>query len=137
MKIYKCDGETFYGSVNCSNSIEREEPTEWITISGVVNNGLKDRKNISSGMELHFCSKECLNNYLFKNKPDTKELVLINEGFEFNLKHLDIKQRIERKHEFAKYIESKYSYCITDIRERLNSVFDYTKEEKDYLTDDF
>jgi len=137
MKIYKCDGETFYGKIKCSSEIEREEPNEWITIAGVVYNGLEDRKNISSGMELHFCSKKCLNNYLFKNSPDIEELILINEGFKFASNNLKVEKRVKRKQELGKYLKLKYEYCFTDVGGLMNSVFDYSDEEKEYIRESY
>jgi hypothetical protein len=69
MILYKCDGHTFSGGRKCANEIKHDEPSFWLTISGSIKNGLHDSHVIEANGTMHFCSKNCLLAYLFKDNP--------------------------------------------------------------------
>lgn len=71
MIIYQCDGERYSPSKKCTKTFEAkteiDKPWQWLTISGKIKNELMDRRVIQSHGTMHFCSRECLEFYLFKN----------------------------------------------------------------------
>lgn len=71
MIIYKCDGERFHDNKKCERFYESkskdDKPFKWITINWSVNNELPDARLIQGNGLVHFCSRECLEFYLFKN----------------------------------------------------------------------
>lgn len=71
MIIYKCDGERFSPARKCQSIYEApskdDKPYKWITINWSVKNELRDARLIEGNGLVHFCSRECLEFYLFKN----------------------------------------------------------------------
>jgi hypothetical protein len=67
MIIYKCDGESF-GGKKCSNEVTRDMPEWWLMICGKIKNGLHDAHYIEANGTYHFCSRNCLENFFFKNE---------------------------------------------------------------------
>ena len=78
MRVFKCDGkrfsdgkqcvkETEYGSSQIGSEIEY--PDHWITIRGKIVNSTNESHHLMSNCEHHFCSRQCLELFLFK---DTK-----------------------------------------------------------------
>jgi hypothetical protein len=71
MIIYKCDGHKFKGDIKCLSTYEsfdgKNTPFRWITFDGSIINETLDAHTIQSGGLRHFCSRECLENFLFKN----------------------------------------------------------------------
>lgn len=65
---YKCDGD------NCNR--QTSNTRNWLSIDGeniFIRNELPNRRLIESNIMddgLHFCSKECLVNWLFKDSED-------------------------------------------------------------------
>ena len=77
MKIYKCDGESYANNEKCENTTTQEirvnSPKDWITIDvNRIENDLPENRLVACAKNmLHFCSKKCLNNYLFKDNTYT------------------------------------------------------------------
>lgn len=71
MIIYKCDGERYSPDKKCGQTYEAtskdDKPYKWITINWSVKNELPDARLIEGNGLVHFCSRECLEFYLFKN----------------------------------------------------------------------
>lgn len=67
MIIYKCDGNSFSTGKKCSNEVTRDLPDWWLTINGSIKNGLHDAHYIEANGTYHFCSRRCLENFLFKD----------------------------------------------------------------------
>lgn len=67
MLVYKCDGHLFSTRRKCSNEVTSDLPEWWLTISGKIKNGLHDAHYIEANGTYHFCSKGCLENFLFKD----------------------------------------------------------------------
>lgn len=67
MLLYKCDGESYSTRRKCSNEVTRDLPEWWLTFSGKIKNGLHDAHYIEANGTYHFCSKRCLENFLFKD----------------------------------------------------------------------
>lgn len=70
---YKCDGENSNGD-NCNR--QTFNTRNWLSIDGekiFIRNELPNRRLIEANRMddgLHFCSKECLVNWLFKDSED-------------------------------------------------------------------
>ena len=69
MKVYKCDGES-YNNGKCDNQIEKLDG--WLSIGSesdklFIENNLPNRRliSLSNHADLHFCSKNCLIDFLF------------------------------------------------------------------------
>jgi hypothetical protein len=71
MLVYKCDGESYSTGNRCKNEVENELSTWWLSITGKIINGLHDAHYLECNGEKHFCSRRCLENFLFKdvNQP--------------------------------------------------------------------
>lgn len=67
MIIYKCDGESFSTRKKCVNEEKDELPTRWLSITGKIKNGLDDAHYIECNGTRHFCSRRCLESFLFKD----------------------------------------------------------------------
>lgn len=67
MIVYKCDGDSFGGG-KCSNEAKGDMPEWWLMISGKIKNGLHDAHYIQANGTYHFCSRNCLENFFFKNE---------------------------------------------------------------------
>jgi len=71
MIVFKCDGERWAGE-KCKNECEAhtvdEKPFRWISINGSIKNELPDARLIEGHGLKHFCSRECLEYFLFKNE---------------------------------------------------------------------
>lgn len=71
MIIYKCDGSRYSDNTECGNTHRATDggdmPKRWISINGNIKNGLSDARLIEGNGLIHFCSRECLEFYLFKN----------------------------------------------------------------------
>lgn len=71
MIVYKCDGKRFSNNAKCKSEYETKHADDfpkWLTISGAIINNLPDRQSNNYNGELHFCSKTCLDFFLFKNE---------------------------------------------------------------------
>lgn len=75
MKIYKCDGE-IYSNSKCCEKEEYDEvggsPEKWLTIKvDFISNQLPNARLLKAGEKsLHFCSRQCLENYLFMDEKE-------------------------------------------------------------------
>jgi hypothetical protein len=67
MLVYKCDGDSYSTGKKCGNEAENELPERWLSISGKIKNGLYDAHYIECNGVRHFCSRRCLENFLFKD----------------------------------------------------------------------
>lgn len=67
MLVYKCDGESFSTGKKCEREVENELPARWLIITGNIKNGLYDAHYIECNGTRHFCSRRCLENFLFKD----------------------------------------------------------------------
>lgn len=67
MIAYKCDGQV-YGSKDCPTEWTGGFPEHWLMIDGSIKNGLPDSHVITCDGGMHFCSRKCLENFLFKNE---------------------------------------------------------------------
>lgn len=73
MLVYKCDGESYIASRKCSSESKDELPETWLMISGKIKNGLHDAHYLEANGTRHFCSRKCLESFLFKDvKPADK-----------------------------------------------------------------
>lgn len=72
MKVYKCDGKRFSDGVCCPSETSDENkdgnPEHWITIEGKIANDSRIAHCIIANGVRHFCSMECLKQFLFKDK---------------------------------------------------------------------
>jgi hypothetical protein len=76
MLVYKCDGESYIAGKKCTSEARDELPTTWLLISGKIKNGLRDAHYIETNGTRHFCSRKCLENFLFIDvKPAVKDSV--------------------------------------------------------------
>lgn len=76
MKVFQCDGEEYLTGKPCEKTTSDVGVSDWLEIEfHSISNGLSN-KHIDTATDgcLHFCSKECMNNYFFKNYPNMKEL---------------------------------------------------------------
>lgn len=68
MIVYKCDGKRFHGGIKCTNERENHLPESWITISGKIKNNHPQSHVIEFNGTVHFCSRECLELFFFKDQ---------------------------------------------------------------------
>lgn len=71
MRICKCDGKEFGSGKECNKQFIAKDgfktPDGWISIEGKIYNNHKNAHVVeSNGETKDFCSKECLNNFLFQ-----------------------------------------------------------------------
>lgn len=78
MLIYKCDGESYTTGGKCESESENELPERWLVISGKIKNGLYDAHYIECNGTRHFCSRRCLENFLFKDVIPPAESPALN-----------------------------------------------------------
>lgn len=128
MITYSCDGKQFFGGYKCHKKETNEVPKNWLIIDvNYIENKLGNKRlNSMGGGILHFCSKECLNNYLFKNMPDFEELRVYYSIFKSGIKteNPDIKEK-ELKSRFAEYVKNLTHYDAmvkydNELKESLN-----------------
>jgi hypothetical protein len=86
MLIYKCDGESYSTGKKCESEAENELPTRWLSITGKIKNGLYDAHYLECNGVRHFCSRRCLENFLFKDVNPTSGQSGINDMVDPNLK---------------------------------------------------
>lgn len=67
MLVYKCDGESYSTGKKCASQVENNLPEWWLLISGKIKNGLNDAHYLECNGTRHFCSRRCLENFLFKD----------------------------------------------------------------------
>lgn len=67
MLVYKCNGQSYSTFKKCENEVENELPGSWLSITGKIKNGLRDAHYIECNGAWHFCSRRCLENFLFKD----------------------------------------------------------------------
>jgi hypothetical protein len=67
MLVYKCDGKLYSTGIKCENEVQNELPERWLSINGQIKNGLHDAHYIECNGLRHFCSRRCLENFLFKD----------------------------------------------------------------------
>lgn len=67
MLVYKCDGESYTTSKKCASEAQDELPETWLLISGKIKNGLHDAHYLETNGTRHFCSRRCLESFLFKD----------------------------------------------------------------------
>jgi hypothetical protein len=67
MLVYKCDGESYSTGNKCKIEVQNELPTWWLSITGKIINGLYDAHYVECNGVRHFCSRRCLENFLFKD----------------------------------------------------------------------
>lgn len=105
MLVYKCDGESYSTGKKCASEAEDELPTRWLSITGNIKNGFHDAHYLECNGMKHFCSRRCLENFLFKdvNPPQTERL--INTMTDPNVKQPEEQQ--EAAAEQATQIESQ------------------------------
>lgn len=78
MIVYKCDGESFTTGKKCEREAEDELPDSWLMISGKSKNGLHDAHYLQTNGTRLFCSRRCLENFLFKDVNPPRESGTIN-----------------------------------------------------------
>ena len=78
MIVYKCDGESFTTGKKCEREAEDELPDSWLMISGKIKNGLHDAHYLQTNGTRLFCSRRCLENFLFKDVNPPRESGTIN-----------------------------------------------------------
>jgi hypothetical protein len=78
MLVYKCDGESYATSKKCKSEAENELPERWLTIAGRIKNGLYDAHYLECNGTRHFCSRRCLENFLFKDVNPPAESLATN-----------------------------------------------------------
>lgn len=78
MLLYKCDGESYSTRRKCSNEVPRDLPEWWLTFSGKIKNGLHDAHYIEANGTYHFCSRRCLENFLFKDVNPASGITGVN-----------------------------------------------------------
>lgn len=71
MLVYKCDGESFATGKKCASEVKNDLPEWWLLISGKIKNGLHDAHYLECNGTRHFCSRRCLENFLFKDVNPT------------------------------------------------------------------
>ena len=122
MKVYKCDGETFYGKHKCWKETENDLPDNWLTIKGSIENGLPDRKVITSNETLHFCSRGCFLSYFFKNKPTYEDLSIYYNFFKAGIdKNIDKKEIDKRFIDYGNEYIRNFKECTEDLKILLDS----------------
>ena len=85
MLVYKCDGELYSTGKKCVNEVENELPERWLSITGNIKNGLYNAHYIECNGVRHFCSRRCLEYFLFKdvNPPaESPALNTMNNNFD-------------------------------------------------------
>jgi hypothetical protein len=84
MLVYKCDGESYSTGNKCVSEAENEFPTRWLVISGKIKNGLHDAHYLEANGTRHFCSRRCLESFLFKDVNPASGQSGINYMFDPN-----------------------------------------------------
>ena len=113
MIICKCD--------NCGKEHEHYEPDNWLNINGEIQNNLKYRAVVSVSRNLHFCSRNCIERYLFMY-PNLDLFEKEIKGFKFAIDKTDLTDR-EKRELFIKYFENNYNKDkLKPISEELNDL---------------
>lgn len=84
MLVYKCDGESYSTGKKCDNEVEDELPERWLSITGKIKNGLYDAHYLECNGTKHFCSRRCLENFLFKDVNPASGKAGVNNMFDPN-----------------------------------------------------
>lgn len=87
MLVYKCDGESYSTGKKCASQVENDLPEWWLLISGKIKNGLNDAHYLECNGTRHFCSRRCLENFLFKDVNPTSG----QAGINYNMKDPNLK----------------------------------------------
>ena len=108
MITYSCDGDQFFGNYKCPNKEINEVPEKWMIIDAksIINKLDNAKLNSMGNGTLHFCSKQCLNNFLFKNMPDYKELSIYFSIFKSGARTENKAiEEVELKKRFLEYVK--------------------------------
>lgn len=84
MLVYKCDGESYSTGKKCASQVENDLPEWWLLISGKIKNGLNDAHYLECNGTRHFCSRRCLENFLFKDVNPASGKAGVNNMFDPN-----------------------------------------------------
>lgn len=101
MLVYKCDGESFSTGKKCGNEVENELPERWLSINGKIKNGLYDAHYIECNGLRHFCSRRCLENFLFKDVNPAGGITGVNHMTDPNVKAEEVKEEAQAPAEQA------------------------------------
>lgn len=124
MIIYKCD--------TCGNTCDREEPQNWLEITGHIKNNLRNRSLIEANTQFHFCSRDCFEKRFF-NSPTINLYYAEMKAFSEALKqsNLDLMQKREL---YFNYFKENHDLKVSenikdDINFHINQFFPFPKDD--------
>lgn len=84
MIVYKCDGSRYSDNFQCSSTFESkfegDKPYKWIYFNGSIVNE-KDESRLKQGNgTFHFCSRACLDFFLWKNEDFKATRTVLKES---------------------------------------------------------
>lgn len=80
MITYKCDGQSYSTSKKCQNEVNHDLPDWWLIINGKIKNGLFNAHYIEANGAYHFCSRNCLISFLFKDEEELLNAAVAKDG---------------------------------------------------------